>query len=100
MFGALSSSGANSEVSPTPVRSYVMFANGAGAGRPAVPDGDAVDGAAAVVPCAASGPAADASTPTTSAQYLLVIEEISSERVVKWHAPTGALLKLLPQMRG
>jgi hypothetical protein len=73
----------------------VMLANGADAGRPAVPDGDAVAGdavagpaveGAADVPCAASGPPADASTPTTSAQYLWVIEEISSERVVKWRA--------------
>src|SRR5947208_2347965 len=81
MFGTLSSSGAKIDVSPTPVRSYVMLANGADAGRGEVPTEVAADGAAADVPCAANGAAADASAATTSAQYRWFIEEISSKSV-------------------
>src|SRR5205085_3622195 len=81
MFGALISSGAKSDVSPTPVRSYVMPANGVVAGRTGVLADGAAEGAAVGAPWAASGPAANASAPTASAQYLWVIEEISSESV-------------------
>src|SRR4051794_33251091 len=81
MFGAVSASGANSDVSPTPVRSYVMLAKGADAGRAGAADGAVADGPAAGAPCAAADPAADTSAARTSAQYLWVIEEISSESV-------------------
>src|SRR6058998_2016610 len=80
MFGALSSSGAKSDVSPTPVRSYVMFAKGTDAGRTGVMVAGA-DGAGGCVPWAATGAAANAKAATANAQYLWFIEEISSESV-------------------
>jgi len=77
MFGAVNSSGANSDVSPTPVRSKTMLPNGV-VGRAGAAEGVVVEGAlggvaagaAVCVPCAASGPAANASAATTSALVL------------------------------
>ena len=88
MFGAVSVSGANIDVSPTPVRSKTMLPNGvlgrAGAVEGADAEGAlgcAAEGAAVDVPWAASGAAANTSAATTSALLLWVIEEISSESV-------------------
>src|SRR6476469_8993253 len=88
MFGAVSASGANIAVSPTPVRSKTMLPNGvlgrAGAAEGADAEGAlgcAAEGAAVDVPWAASGAAANTSAATTSALLLWVIEEISSESV-------------------